>query len=168
MSKIRRAAVTVTTGALVLTSACFGSFNLSRKLWTFNRDVSKDKFVREIVFLGMNIIPVYGAVGFIDAVLLNTVEFWSGSNPVSMSSRSRLDDGTVVQRVAYEKDGARVMAIKTFKDDTLVSTTTMNAVPGTDEVAFKTVLAGGRTVLRVVGTDAAGQPYLVSASDSNK
>src|SRR5262249_8925874 len=57
----RRTALLTLTAATVLgTSGCFGSFNLTRKLYGFNKDVSKDKFVRELVFLGLNIVPIYG------------------------------------------------------------------------------------------------------------
>jgi len=92
---------------------------------------------------------VYGAAGFIDAVIVNTVEFWSGKNPVQMSSRIRLDSATTVQRFVYEKDGARFMSIKAFQFDKLVSTTTLEMV-GSNEVAFKTVLTDGRRVSNVV------------------
>jgi hypothetical protein len=38
-----------------------------------------------LVFYVLNIIPVYGVAAFIDVVILNLIEFWSGSNPVSMN-----------------------------------------------------------------------------------
>jgi len=31
-------------------------------------------------------IPVYSACGFIDVVVLNTVEFWTGTNPMAMNA----------------------------------------------------------------------------------
>jgi hypothetical protein len=37
------------------------------------------------VFLGLCIIPVYGVAVFIDAIILNLIEFWTGTNPVSMN-----------------------------------------------------------------------------------
>ena len=93
-ARFRRTAVLALSAAAVLgTSACFGSFNLTRKLYGFNKDVSKDKFVRELVFLGLNIVPVYGIAGFIDAVVANTVEFWTGENPVTMGSTISWRDG---------------------------------------------------------------------------
>ena len=72
---------------------CYGSFNLIKKVYKFNGSVG-DKWVNELVFLVMNIVPVYGAAGFIDAVILNTIEFWSGSNPVSASMSG--DDGSKI------------------------------------------------------------------------
>ena len=73
------------TAALILTSflplaACFGSFSLVRKVHSFNADISSDKWVREGVFLLLNVpyIPVYALASAVDAVFLNSVEFWTG------------------------------------------------------------------------------------------
>src|SRR5258706_3356417 len=80
LTRFRRAAVlTLTAGALVGTSGCFGSFNLVRKVYGWNKSVSPDKFVRELVFLGLTIVPVYSVAGLIDAVVVNTIAFWSGT-----------------------------------------------------------------------------------------
>ena len=64
-------------------TGCFGSFSLTRKVWEFNKEVG-DKIVQEAVFLVMVIIPVYEVCSFVDAVILNLVEFWTGSNPLAM------------------------------------------------------------------------------------
>jgi hypothetical protein len=167
LPQLRRAAVLTVTALTIATttSACFGSFNVTRKAWMFNRDVSKNKFVREIVFLGMNIVPVYGIAAFVDVVVANTVEFWTGTNPVTMASRTKVG-GQTVQSVVYEADGARTMVIRGFAADSLAWMTTMNLVPGTDMMEFKTRFAGGRMVSRVVAMDADGKPYLISSSES--
>lgn len=68
--------------ALVL-SGCYGSFSLTSKLHQWNGSVG-NKFVNELVFLAFVIVPVYEVTAFIDAVVLNTIEFWSGSNPMAM------------------------------------------------------------------------------------
>ena len=36
-----------------------------------------------MTFLAFNIIPVYGVAYFADVVVLNSIEFWSGSNPLA-------------------------------------------------------------------------------------
>ena len=66
----------------VASTGCFGGFQLTRKVYQFNREVSPDKWIRELVFLAMVIFPVYGAATFLDAVAFNSIEFWTGSNPV--------------------------------------------------------------------------------------
>src|ERR1051325_10449586 len=99
LTSFRRTAVLALTGAVLAgTSGCFGSFNLTRKLYTFNKTVSKDKFIQELAFLGMTIVPVYQLVGAVDVLFANTVEFWTGKNPIDMASTIKLDDKTKVER----------------------------------------------------------------------
>lgn len=79
----RTLAALVLVGFLPLaTTACFGSFQLTRKVYNFNREVSPDKWIRELAFLVMVVLPVYGFASFLDAVLFNSIEFWTGNNPV--------------------------------------------------------------------------------------
>jgi len=63
-------------------TGCFGGFQLTRKVYQFNKEVSPDKWIRELAFLVMLIVPVYGFATLLDAIFLNSVEFWTGSNPV--------------------------------------------------------------------------------------
>jgi hypothetical protein len=164
----RRAAVlTLTAGALVSTSGCFGSFNLTRKVYGFNKTVSKDKFVQELVFLGLNVVPIYGFASLIDAVVANTVEFWTGKNPIEMSSTIRIDSLTRVQRVGVVQNGVRIMTLKTFKLDSLVGTTTIRYVPGTDFVSFATVLADGRTESHVAAMGVDGRAVVSGLNYAN-
>ncbi len=66
-------------------SGCYGSFQLTRKLWKWNGEVG-DKWVNEVVFLVMNIVPVYGVCTFVDAIVINSIEFWTGKNPVTAAN----------------------------------------------------------------------------------
>ncbi len=43
-----------------------------------------NKFVKELVFLGLVILPVYEISILVDAFILNTLEFWTGSNPMAL------------------------------------------------------------------------------------
>lgn len=77
--------------------SCYGNFSLVKKLYKWNGTV-ENKFARSAFTWVMFIIPVYGVAGFIDFVILNLIEFWSGENPVTMSAGEK-----EVQYV--EKDG---------------------------------------------------------------
>jgi hypothetical protein len=83
--KLRRAiAVIVVCGFLPLaTTGCFGNFSLTRKVYDYNKEVSPDKWVRWLVFLVLNVIPVYGFATIFDALFANSLEFWTGENPVA-------------------------------------------------------------------------------------
>lgn len=164
-SRFRRVAIlTLTASALMGTSACFGSFNLVRKVYGFNKTASNDKFVRELLFLGLNIVPVYSVASLIDAVVINTIEFWSGTNPVNMSTTIKVDSTTKVRRVASEANGVRTVKLETYKLDKLVSTTTVLYTEGTRQMSFETVLPDGRTESHIAAISADGQPYVSSST----
>ena len=63
------------------TSGCFGRFQLTRKIYRFNWDLSSDRWVRWFGFLAMNFIPVYLVAGVVDLVFGNSLEFWGGRSP---------------------------------------------------------------------------------------
>ncbi len=63
-------------------TSCLGPNNASNSLRNWNATVTDQDFLDEIIFLGLNIIPVYGVVALIDVVVLNTVDYWSGENPI--------------------------------------------------------------------------------------
>lgn len=95
-------------GVSVVTTGCFGEFALTRKVYTWNQDLSDSKFVQTLVFYGLNIIPVYGIAGAVDFYILNLIEFWTGSNPAAMK------DGQVEKQIVKAKDGNsyEIMATK--------------------------------------------------------
>ena len=66
----------------ILFSSCVGSFGLFNRLSSWNQGVG-NKFVNELVFLAFNIVPVYGVAYLADALVINSIEFWSGSNPMA-------------------------------------------------------------------------------------
>lgn len=67
-------------------SGCFGSFALTSKLHDWNGTVSDSKFVNELVFLGLCIIPVYELACLGDALIFNSIEFWGETNPIAMKA----------------------------------------------------------------------------------
>lgn len=75
-------AVCLLCGSLLL-SSCIGSFNLTKRVLTWNRSISNEKFVNELVFIALNIVPVYPVAVMADALVLNSVEFWTGENPMA-------------------------------------------------------------------------------------
>ena len=66
----------------ILFSSCVGSFAMFNRLSAWNQNVSS-KFVNELIFVAMNIIPVYGVAYLADALVINSIEFWTGSNPMA-------------------------------------------------------------------------------------
>ncbi|MEG0463265.1 MULTISPECIES: DUF3332 domain-containing protein [Bacteroides] len=66
----------------ILFSSCVGSFGLFNRLASWNQTVGH-KFVNELVFIALNIIPVYPVAYLADALVINSIEFWTGSNPMA-------------------------------------------------------------------------------------
>lgn len=75
------AVVCALMGSMLLPS-CIGSFTLTNKLLTWNRQIG-NKFVNELVFFAFWVLPVYEVSALADVLVLNSIEFWSGSNPVA-------------------------------------------------------------------------------------
>lgn len=95
-SKIAVAAILLAGSSLTF-SSCIGSFTAFHKVLKWNQNVG-DKWLNELVFICLNIVPVYEVAILFDSVILNTIEFWTGTNPMQ----------------AYEK------TVKTNKDTYLV------------------------------------------------
>lgn len=44
-----------------------------------------DKYINAILFVALNIVPVYQIVIGVDPIVLNSIEFWTGTNPLAMN-----------------------------------------------------------------------------------
>lgn len=64
-------------------TGCFGEFALTRKAYDWHASIG-NKWVRSLL-LWIPMGFVYSITAFVDAVILNLIEFWSGSNPMSMN-----------------------------------------------------------------------------------
>ena len=78
MKKSKTFLVCAMLSGSVLFSSCIGSFGLWNSLKDWNQGVS-NKFVNELIFLAFHIVPVYEIAYLADALVLNSIEFWSRS-----------------------------------------------------------------------------------------
>jgi hypothetical protein len=117
----------------LLVSGCWGSFGATRGLWEWN-DGLGSKWVKWLVFFGLSIIPVYELFVIADALVINSVEFWTGSNPVRSAG-----NGRTITRVATADP--RTLRLELRRDGRL------------EYVAFCRQLASGELEI----LDAAGQ-----------
>ena len=81
---MKKAIICITMSSMLLFTSCLGSFSAFNSLKEWNQGVSDNKFVNNLLFWGLNIIPVYGLAFLGDTVIFNVIEFWSGSNPIAM------------------------------------------------------------------------------------
>lgn len=90
--------------ATILFSSCIGSFRLTNNIKDWNEGLG-DKFVNELVFIALHIVPIYEIAIFIDGVVLNSIEFWTGENVVAEPGETRIvknSQGQDVQVTALE------------------------------------------------------------------
>ena len=78
-------AIALLVAAVPSLTGCYGSFRLSTKLHAWNGQVSNKKFVNELVFLGFTILPAYEICLLGDALIFNSIDFWTGNNPIAMN-----------------------------------------------------------------------------------
>ena len=95
---------------------CFGRFELVRKTYDFNKEVSQDKWIQWLAFLGLAFLQIYTISTLVDAILANSLEFWTGNNPiVSDTQRTFHGENGDVAVVTYSMDGT--MDVRITKPD---------------------------------------------------
>ena len=104
MKKISLSAACVLLAGSFLCSSCIGSFSLFNGYEKWQCNMTSNKYVNGIV--GLILQPIVGSICLtVDALVLNTIEFWTGSNPMAINK---------VQTVKGQ-DG-RYYAVKTLKN----------------------------------------------------
>lgn len=130
--------------ALVVVAAsvagCMGSFTLTKKLYGFNETITDNKIVNNVIFWGLNIVPVYSLAVGVDVIILNTIEFWTGAKlfadagagdaDVKVAVVENADGSLTVTRggevLRIEQDGAN--GVRIYRDGVFVGA----AVKGDD------------------------------------
>ena len=89
-------------GCIFLGAGCTGPFKLTTTVHKWQTSF-ENKWVDEVAFLGCIILPVYGLATLGDAIIFNSVEFWTGNNPMDTVKLER--DGKAVD-MALQEDGS--------------------------------------------------------------
>lgn len=141
-------AVVMAIAAGLLGTSCIGKFALTNRVLAWNNQVG-NKFLNELVFFAFWILPVYEVTALADVLVINAIEFWSGSNPMAKGTKviegqdgrylvkcdgkgytiESENDGSVVRLDFDESDrswwvdveGQEPMKLMTFVDDTHVA-----------------------------------------------
>ena len=135
-----------------LGTGCIGNFGLAGAVRKFNLELTEDRWGREIVFVCLYIIPVYPFAGTLDIVIFNSIEFWTGKNPID-GSRSVTP---ISMREWTSEDGTKV-AMQSLPDDSI--DVTLTSVNG-EQRQFNLV----RTDEGVTARDTEGN-VIISAAD---
>ena len=86
-------------GIGTLTTGCMGSWKVTSMVYGWNKSVTGNKYINNIIFWVFCAFPIYEVSMFIDGVILNLIEFWTGSNPIAMNV------GEKEQQIVKGKDG---------------------------------------------------------------
>ena len=98
----RTIAMVVLLSVMTMSTACYGPFNLTKNVYRWNSNVKgngqvNDKWMKEIVFFGMLIVPAYMFSALLDTFIFNSMHFWTGESPIKESDLG--SDGTKVATV---------------------------------------------------------------------
>ncbi|HSC75644.1 MAG TPA: DUF3332 family protein [Pseudomonadales bacterium] len=135
----------ISCALVLMLSGCFGSFEATRGVYRWNKSFSHNKVAQEALFLGLVIIPVYAVATLLDAIIINSVEFWTGDNPMAKAGDQKRVDG---------KDGS--YAISTLKEDGSVD---IQVVEANGNVHFMNLQMQGD---KMVGRDMVGDVVATS------
>ena len=135
----RSIASAVLASVMLTSTACYGPFNLTRNVYHWNSGIKgsgevNDKWMKEFVFFGMIVVPVYMFSALLDAFIFNSIQFWSGDNPVKVShdDQGRIREvqlGKVIATVTWAEDG-RSARVEYVKDGRIVNAATISEVDG--------------------------------------
>jgi hypothetical protein len=114
----RIVAATVLLGFMTMSTACYGPFNLTKNVYHWNSNVKgsgqvNDKWMKELVFFGMLIIPAYMFSALLDTFIFNSMHFWTGESPIKASDldgdvKVATVGGTTIRWIPTD-EGARVV-----------------------------------------------------------
>lgn len=79
-------AIVLAISSSMMFTSCIGSFALTNNVLSWNKQVG-NKFVNTLIFTAFWIVPVYELSILADALVINSIEFWSGSNPVTAETK---------------------------------------------------------------------------------
>ena len=106
MKKVNLKVAAVLLAFSMMSSSCIGSFSLFNKYAKWQCNMSSSKYLNAIV--GFFLMPIVGSVTLlVDSLVLNSIEFWSGNNPVQAN---------VGKNKTKQGEDGRMYAVKTLKD----------------------------------------------------
>ncbi len=117
MKRFQRLIITVVIASLLMVSlwGCYGSMTLTKKIYDWNGSLGDDIKVN-VVFWVLLIVPVYQGAAFLDVVFLNTIEHWTGSNPIAMNEGEEtikyVDSGNKSYKLVFSKNNIYIEEVK--------------------------------------------------------
>ena len=70
-------------------SGCMGQMGLTQKVTGLNLKAVDNRYGRAGLYMLMS--PVYGFTSGIDLLIINSIEFWTGTNPITQKTPALVD-----------------------------------------------------------------------------
>ncbi|MCL2414544.1 MAG: DUF3332 domain-containing protein [Bacteroidales bacterium] len=83
--------VAIALAGSIFFQSCIGSFRLTNTYWEWNNRATDIPILNAVIFFVIGG-PVTGITLFVDAVILNTIEFWTGSNPMAYNTKEVINE----------------------------------------------------------------------------
>lgn len=108
---MKKGIATLLAAGMIVLSGCYGSNACFNKLHKWNGTLG-NKWLNSIVHFFLSIFQVYNiCLGLIDGLVLNTIEFWTGSNPLA-SGDSYYEQDAQGNSVAAVKNADGTMSVE--------------------------------------------------------
>ncbi len=128
---------------------CFGTFQLTEKVYDFNRTVSQDKWIQWIAFLVFSFTAYLISVG-VDVTFANSVEFWSGRNPITaygpngeILTATRVSDGLVRLEITDARGSEHTLMLVREADSAAALSPSGTLLARVADVNGKPAIVGG-------------------------
>lgn len=157
MKKIAIKAMICLMAGTMTMSSCIGSFGLFNKLLSWNQGIN-NKFVNEIVFVVIS--PAYAVCAMADVLVLNSIEFWTGENPIASVGTTKN---------VWGQDG-KLYAVKTLKSGYEITKPTgekVNFLFDKDQKMWSMEVDGVQTELFRFNEDGTVEAFLPNGGTQN-
>jgi hypothetical protein len=114
-------------------AGCYGDFALTKALYDFNGGISPNPFIQSCVMWVLGFFFIYSIAVFLDVVIFNLIEFWTGDNPMMMSKTIEAPDGSQVVMTPLE-DGNTVQVDVVREGEVVESRSVRKASEGNFEI----------------------------------
>ena len=101
------AALLLIGAAPTLTSCYVGSFGCLNKMLEWNENMTDNRYISALIAVLVGPIEVMVG-GFLDIVVFNTMEFWTGSNPMAATQIVQGQDG-LLYAIAPNSEGGYIV-----------------------------------------------------------
>jgi hypothetical protein len=102
----RQAVLAIALAALSV--GCLGRGGLNGRVKEFNLETVENRYAREGIFLGLQVLWVYRVCSVLDLFVFNSIEFWSHDNPINGKTALADLPASEVEKIGFrEIDGAR-------------------------------------------------------------